>query len=74
MTNTLNCPREGKPCKILLGKGSTIIGTNIPKVSITNVTLSNPVADVTCTLECEVCNKKWKGTLKDGVTTYEEVK
>lgn len=74
MNNNLNCPRESKDCKMLLNNGSTIINTNVPKVRITNVVLSNPVADITCTLECETCNKKWKGVLKNGVTTYEKLK
>lgn len=44
------------------------------KIFVTNITLSNPIQEPTFIIECFTCNKKWKGTIENGVKTYEEVK
>lgn len=44
------------------------------KISIINITLSNPIQDPSFIIKCSTCNKKWKGTVENGEKTYEEIK
>jgi hypothetical protein len=76
MTNFKNpnpdCERDH--CQFICGGGTSTLVYYIPTYDKNGVNINPDRNTTTFTVECIVCNTKWRGATQLGETTYEEVK
>ncbi len=76
MTNFKNpnpdCERND--CQFICGGGTSTLVYYIPTYDKNGVNINPDRNTTTFTVECIVCNTKWRGATQLDETTYEEVK